>query len=433
MDIRIAIIEFPGTNCERESAQAVRRAGMDAVMFRWNMPVALLEGCDGYVIAGGFSYEDRSRSGILAALDPVLDVLKQESAKGKPVLGICNGAQILVEAGLVPGFHDYQVGMALAANRRVSNGVVANSGFYNSWVDIKRTPSESLSDNAFIKHLTPGQSIHLPAAHAEGRFVISESLLDLLRLRGMDLFRYTENPNGSTDDLAGVCNAHGNILALMPHPERTTSGDPIFLSMRTYIQQHKESGWTRGCNPDLDIPSAMQTQLEAKTTPSYHPSSSLLSKELIIGTIITDNSAVSVEQALKRLGMEITVQRHLHWELNATEALPPHAFDTTIQQAEASGELFNPNKEFVTALSPPANSQTYLIRPLPGEDSPGQHAFYTLSEWFGVEGLANVCSGVLWTFTPATQDPEEAQQVIKAALATHIIDNPYSQRRFRYA
>ena len=90
MDIRIAIIEFPGTNCERESAQAVRRAGMDAVMFRWNMPVALLEGCDGYVIAGGFSYEDRSRSGILAALDPVLDVLKQESAKGKPVLGICN-------------------------------------------------------------------------------------------------------------------------------------------------------------------------------------------------------------------------------------------------------------------------------------------------------------------------------------------------------
>jgi len=188
----------------------------------------------------------RRRSGILAALDPVLDVLKQESAKGKPVLGICNGAQILVEAGLVPGFHGYQVGMALAANRRVVNNGVVSSGFYNSWVDIERTPSEPLSNNAFIKHLTPGQSIHLPAAHAEGRFVIPESLLDILRLRGMDLFRYTENPNGSTDNLAGVCNTHGNILALMPHPERTTAGDPIFLSMRTYIQQHRQSGWTRG-------------------------------------------------------------------------------------------------------------------------------------------------------------------------------------------
>jgi phosphoribosylformylglycinamidine synthase len=433
MDIRIAIIEFPGTNCERESAQAIRRAGMDVVMFRWNMPVDLLQGCDGYVIAGGFSYEDRSRSGILAALDPVLDVLKQESAKGKPVLGICNGAQILVEAGLVPGFHGYQVGMALAANRRVVNNVVVSSGFYNSWVDIERTPSEPLSNNAFIKHLTPGQSIHLPAAHAEGRFVIPESLLDILRLRGMDLFRYTENPNGSTDNLAGVCNTHGNILALMPHPERTTAGDPIFLSMRTYIQQHRQSGWTRGCSPNLEIPSAMQTQLEAKTTPSFHSPSSLLSKELIIGTIITDNSAVSVEQALRRLGLAISVQRHLHWELTAAEGLSPQAFATTVQNAEASGELYNPNKEFVTALSPQANSQTYLIRPLPGEDSHGQHAFYTLSEWFGAEGLANVGSGVLWTFTPATQDPKEAQQVIKAALASNIIDNPYSQRRFRYA
>jgi phosphoribosylformylglycinamidine synthase len=203
--------------------------------------------------------------------------------------------------------------------------------------------------------------------------------------------------------------------------------------MRDYIIQQRASGWTRDCQPDLAIPLAMQAQLEPQTIPQYHPLDSTLSKELIIGTIITDNSAVSVEQALKRLGLETNVQRHLHWELNATDALTPRAFDTTIQQAEASGELYNPNKEFVTGLSLLANSQTYLVRPLPGEDSPGQHAIHTLSEWFGVEGLANVCSGVLWTFTPATQDPEEAQRVIKAALATHIIDNPYSQRRFRYA
>ena len=433
MDIRIAIIEFPGTNCERESAQAVRRAGMDVVMFRWNMPAELLQACDGYIIAGGFSYEDRSRSGIIAALDPVLNILKTEGAKGKPVLGICNGAQILVEAGLVPGFHGYQVGMALAANRRVSNAVVADSGFYNTWVDMVRTASDNPAETAFTKNLASGQSIHLPAAHAEGRFVIPESLLELLHRKGMELFRYTENPNGSTSDLAGVCNTHGNILALMPHPERTTAGDPLFQSMRDYINHHKECGWTLDCRPDLEIPAAVQAQLEPPTIPQYHPSDSSMSKELIIGTIITDNSAVSVEQALKSLGLEVTVQRHLHWELNASEALLPQAFDITLQKAEASGELYNPNKEFVTALSPPANSQTYLIRPLPGEDSSGQHAAHTLGEWFGIDGLASVRSGVLWTLIPVTQDPEEAQQVIKAALATHIIDNPYSQRRFRYA
>ncbi|PKL13474.1 MAG: phosphoribosylformylglycinamidine synthase I, partial [Spirochaetae bacterium HGW-Spirochaetae-8] len=390
MDIRIAIIEFPGTNCERESAQAVRRAGMDALLFRWNMPVELLDACDGYLIAGGFSYEDRSRSGIIAALDPVLNILKTESARGKPVLGICNGAQILVEAGLVPGFHGYQVGMALAGNRRISHEVVAGSGFYNSWVDMVRTPAENPVETAFTRGLASGQRIHLPAAHAEGRFVIPNSLLELLHGRGMDLFRYRENPNGSTSDLAGVCNTHGNILALMPHPERTTAGDPLFQSMRDYIIQQRASGWTRDCQPDLAIPLAMQAQLEPQTIPQYHPLDSTLSKELIIGTIITDNSAVSVEQALKRLGLETNVQRHLHWEFNATDALTPRAFDTTIQQAEASGELYNPNKEFVTGLSLLANSQTYLVRPLPGEDSPGQHAIHTLSEWFGVEGLANV-------------------------------------------
>ncbi len=107
----------------------------------------------------------------------------------------------------------------------------------------------------------------------------------------------------------------------------------------------------------------MQAQLEPQTIPQYHPLDSTLSKELIIGTIITDNSAVSVEQALKRLGLETKVQRHLHWELNASDALPPRAFDTTIQQAEASGELYNPNKEFVTSLSLLANSQTYSSDP----------------------------------------------------------------------
>ena len=110
---KIAIIQFPGSNCERESALAIKRAGMEPVEFLWNEPVEKLHECDGYFIIGGFSYEDRSRAGIIASLDPVMKIISEESEKGKPVLGICNGAQILVETGLVPGLRNNRVGMAL--------------------------------------------------------------------------------------------------------------------------------------------------------------------------------------------------------------------------------------------------------------------------------------------------------------------------------
>src|SRR5215208_2855516 len=100
--MKIAIIQFPGSNCERETILAVKRAGMDPVEFLWNESTDRLAAMDGYIIVGGFSYEDRSRAGIIAALDPVMHELTIQSESGKPILGICNGAQILVETGLVP-------------------------------------------------------------------------------------------------------------------------------------------------------------------------------------------------------------------------------------------------------------------------------------------------------------------------------------------
>src|SRR5476649_999628 len=99
--MRIAIMQFPGSNCERETALAVERAGMQPKEFLWNSPPEKLADFNGFIIVGGFSYEDRSRAGIIAALDPIMQAIKQQSQLGKPVLGICNGAQILVEAGLV--------------------------------------------------------------------------------------------------------------------------------------------------------------------------------------------------------------------------------------------------------------------------------------------------------------------------------------------
>lgn len=120
--MKIAIIQFPGSNCERETSRAIKRAGMEPVEVLWNVDVSELSQYSGFVIVGGFSYEDRSRAGIIAALDPIMDVLAEHSALGKPILGICNGAQILVEKGLVPGLKNRQLGAALAENIRVQNG-----------------------------------------------------------------------------------------------------------------------------------------------------------------------------------------------------------------------------------------------------------------------------------------------------------------------
>ena len=117
---------------------------MEAEEFLWNRNPEDLKQFDGYFIVGGFSYEDRSRAGIIAALDPLMPFIRAEAEKGKLILGICNGAQILVETGMVPGLADNAVGMALAVNKRIQNGKVLGTGFYNAWVHIQlAVPSES--------------------------------------------------------------------------------------------------------------------------------------------------------------------------------------------------------------------------------------------------------------------------------------------------
>ncbi len=123
MKPRIAIIQFPGSNTERETILACQRNDLNPVEVLWNEPIKQLSKFEGYIIVGGFSYEDRSRAGIIAALDPVIDQIKIESKKGKPILGICNGAQILVESGLVPGLNNNEIGICLSENNQRKKGL----------------------------------------------------------------------------------------------------------------------------------------------------------------------------------------------------------------------------------------------------------------------------------------------------------------------
>jgi phosphoribosylformylglycinamidine synthase I len=209
--MRVAILRFPGSNCEAETARAVERAGAEAIyVFHRD---ASLAGAAAVILPGGFSYGDYLRSGAIARFSPVMEAIRAFAAEGKPVLGICNGFQILCEAGLLPG--------ALVRNvslRYLSRPVT---------VRVERT------DTPWTNAYRAGEILTLPIGHGDGRFVASEAELDALETEGRVVLRYTgpdrpgepANPNGSLRAIAGISNREGNVVGLMPHPERLT--DPI--------------------------------------------------------------------------------------------------------------------------------------------------------------------------------------------------------------
>ena len=221
----IAVIYFPGNNCEEESLKAVIAAGMDGQILRWNQRNYVSK-FDGFVIPGGWAYEDRIRAGVIAAKDPVFDIIKKEADGGKPVLGICNGAQALVECGMIPGLKD-KVEMALAPN---INPLI--NGYYCTWVSIK---SSQVKNRCAFTSLTEKDAIiPIPIAHGEGRFTTNDKeLFAKLEKNKQIVFRYSTpdgkiedkfptNPNGAMHNIAAVCNKNGNVMAIMPHPERAS-------------------------------------------------------------------------------------------------------------------------------------------------------------------------------------------------------------------
>ena len=218
---RVAVLQFPGVNCEAETIRALTRAGLEAEVFRWTRPVRELAAFDAFVLPGGFSYQDRVRAGALAAKDPLVDALAEQAEAGRPVLGICNGAQVLVEAGLVPGGRG--VAIALARNRMPDR-----TGYQARWARCRVEETQCV----FTRLLPAGTVLPMPVAHGEGRFTAADpGVMAGLVGSGQVPLRYVDaqgevagdfpdNPNGSEVAAAAVGNLRGNVLAIMPHPER---------------------------------------------------------------------------------------------------------------------------------------------------------------------------------------------------------------------
>jgi phosphoribosylformylglycinamidine synthase len=198
--LRSAVIVFPGSNCDRDLAVAIEQVTGRAPAMVWHRESELPDGTDFIALPGGFSYGDYLRSGAMAARSPIMRAVSDAASRGVPVLGICNGFQVLTETGLLPG--------ALMRN--------AGLNFVCRPVGLKVENSQSL----FTSQYDAGENIIIPVAHHDGNFQADASTLDRLEGEGRVAFRYTEEVNGSSRNIAGILNNAGNVLGMMPHPER---------------------------------------------------------------------------------------------------------------------------------------------------------------------------------------------------------------------
>ena len=241
----VAVIQFPGSNCEYETLDALSMAGIKSRLVPWNADITNLEEYSGYVLPGGFSFQDRVRAGVMSSVLPIMNEIKKQADLGKPVLGICNGCQILAESGILPRLNNHDaVQMALAPN------VIDEEylGFVCDWVYVKvEFPKHSL----FTRYFDSNDVLPIPINHGEGNFKFKDvnaiSKASLTKFvycsdKGESISNYPINPNGSDLNIAGISNEAGNVMAIMPHPERAVKWHHIPRYLNHDLSKSRREG-----------------------------------------------------------------------------------------------------------------------------------------------------------------------------------------------
>ena len=233
--VKVAVIQFPGSNCDLDALEILQKTIKVATDLVWHKDLKQ-DQYDAYLLPGGFSYGDYLRAGAIAATSPCIQTIREAAEEGKPVLGMCNGFQILVEAGILPG------------------AVLRNTGlrFVCKWTRLRIESTKT----PFTRRAIKGQILRIPIAHNEGRYYLDKDQLPELERDEQIVLRYVDennvptddsNPNGSLDNIAGICNKKGNVVGLMPHPERASlpilspdnhpEGKVVFDSMAETLEQ----------------------------------------------------------------------------------------------------------------------------------------------------------------------------------------------------
>ena len=352
--------------------------------------------------------------------------------------------------------------MVLTENKRMAHGKILGTGFYNAWVNVRL--SDNYQRNAFTRHLNAKSVLQVPIANAEGRFMMTEALLAEIEAQGLNVFQYCDangviidnfpvNPNGSMRGIAAISNKAGNVMAIMPHPERTLNGDAIFHSMRDFIKEGRH---------EHVVPLTYYPRFSAPK--AYVKPEGVF--ECVVELIITDNQALTVESTLRQLGVAVKVKRQVHWEIECDVF--------SLERVKSSGVLFNVKKERVVDLMarqlleeddvifadeaapaigrhihvpdglprshhplPAANSASlahtpfeivFLVRSR--DDVVGEQKLQMLEDHFGLKNITSIKHGVLWHFS--CDDAAGLEDLSNRIIKTHIIANPYAHDCYQY-
>jgi phosphoribosylformylglycinamidine synthase subunit PurQ / glutaminase len=411
---QVAIIVSPGHNTEIETYRELLKVGLDTKIFRWNEDPAQILNAKSFLIPGGFSYEDRGRSGLISAQNPIMQAVKEQVLNGKPLIGICNGAQATVELALVPGDQDNTKALALAKNKREKDGEILGTGYYNTMVYLKRAVPANRTPYTLLVSDDP---IPVPVAHGEGRYTtvypeLPQLLLDNQQVvfqycteQGQVVDEFPTNPNGAMLSAAAICNAQGNVLSIMPHPERGLVAPvaDMFASLKKYLEE----------KPKLISFPAYKLSPQDQIPKSYTPEHT----QLVVRETITDNEAYTLSNTLnKLLNKEIKLERFTHFEIEAT--------DQEIAKVRETGELYNSNKqeEYSSQID---ESQDFALLVRYSDDFEGKSKQDHLNKHYQTT-IKSLKKGTIWHFKNV--DADTKQQI----LDTGLFYNINSQTAYEY-